>query len=84
MALVKMVRDFPEVAGGKTTADIPEEAVNLAMDNGWRLADKKAEAPKVEPKAEDKPASKSEGKVEEKKPDVKAEAPKAKTSKRDA
>ena len=40
MALVKMTRDFPECAGGNTTADIPEEAVNLAMDNGWRLAGK--------------------------------------------
>lgn len=82
MALVKMVRDFPEVAGGKTTADIPEEAVNLAMDNGWRLANKKAEAPKVEPKVEDKPASKIEDKVEEKKVE-KADSPK-RNSKRDA
>ena len=81
MALVRMVRDFPEVAGGKTTADIPEEAVNLAMDNGWRVADK---APKAEPKVEPKSESKVEDKVEEKKPEVKAEAPKAKTSKRDA
>lgn len=81
MALVRMVRDFPEVAGGKTTADIPEEAVNLAMDNGWRLADK---APKAEPKVEPKSESKVEDKVEEKKPEVKAEVPKAKTSKRDA
>lgn len=77
MALVKMVRDFPEVPGGNTTADIPEEAVNLAMDNGWRLA----EAKKADVKVEDK---KPESKVEDKKPEVKVETPKAKTSKRDA
>lgn len=40
MAIVKMVRDLPEVAGGKTTADIPEEAVQSAIDNGWRIAEK--------------------------------------------
>ena len=78
MALVKMVRDFPEVAGGKTTADIPEEAVNLAMDNGWRRADSKVVTPK-----EDKIEKKVEDKDEEKKADVKADAPKAKSSKLD-
>jgi hypothetical protein len=83
MAFVKMVRDFPEVAGGKTTANVPEEAVNLAMDNGWRLADKKSETSKVESKAEEKVASKVEDKVEENKSESKTEAVK-RTSKRDA
>lgn len=61
MALVKMYRDEPEVPGGNTEAMIPEEAVNLAMDNGWRLKGKaepakeesKPEVKKEEPKAEE-------------------------------
>ena len=60
MALVKMVRDFPEVEGGNTTADIPEEAVALAMDNGWRIAEK----PKAEPKVTEKVTEKAEPKEE--------------------
>ena len=63
MALVKMVRDFPEVEGGNTTADIPEEAVQLAMNEGWRIAEK----PKAEPKVAEKTEPKVE-KVEEKTP----------------
>ena len=68
MALVKMYRDEPEVPGGNTEAMIPEEAVNLAMDNGWRLKGK-AEPAKEEPKPE---AKKEEPKVEQ----PKAEEPK--------
>jgi len=63
MALVKMYRDEPEVPGGNTEAMIPEEGVNAAMDNGWKLKGKvdekkpepaKVEEPKVEePKVEE-------------------------------
>lgn len=67
MALVKMIRDYPEVAGGNTTAMIPEEAVQSAIDNGWRIAEKKAEEPKV--------------KTEEKKPEIKVEPKKEETPK---
>lgn len=91
MALVKMKRDFPEVAGGKTTADFPEEAVKAAIAKGWRVADAKEAKTEVkqekvaEPKvAEPKPVvePKVEDKVEEKKP-AKAESQKSK-NKRDA
>ena len=68
MALVKMYRDEPEVPGGNTEAMIPEEAVNLAMDNGWRLKGK-AEPAKEEAKTE---VEKEEPKVEQ----PKAEEPK--------
>lgn len=64
MALVKMYRDEPEVPGGNTEAMIPEEAVNSAMDNGWRL------------KGKDEPA-KDESKPEDKKDEPKVEQPKA-------
>lgn len=72
MALVKMLRDIPEVAGGKTEAMIPEEGVAQAMNNGWRKAEGKSE--KSEPKAE----VKAEPKVEEPKvePVKEPEAPK--------
>lgn len=61
MALVKMYRDEPEVPGGNTEAMIPEEAVDSAMDNGWRLKGKtelvkeesKPEVKKEEPKVEE-------------------------------
>lgn len=83
MALVKMVRDFPEVKGGNMTADIPEEAVQSAMDNGWRV-DGKTESVKTDSKPEPKEETKVETKVEEKKVDIKTETPKTKTSKREA
>lgn len=41
MALIKMWRDFPEVAGGKTEAMVPEEGVKAAMDNGWKKTEDK-------------------------------------------
>ena len=68
MALVKMYRDEPEVPGGNTEAMIPEEAVDSAKDNGWRLKGK-AEPVKEESKPEVK---KEEPKVEQ----PKAEEPK--------
>ena len=72
MALVKMYRDEPEVPGGNTEAMIPEEAVNLAMDNGWKLKGKAEPA-----KEESKPEVKEEPKVEEPvKEEKKPEAPK--------
>ncbi len=88
MALVKMVRDFPEVPGGKTTADIPEEAVHLAMDNGWHIAEKSAkEDKKDESKNEAKSAEVNADKANAPKADEPktddSKADKAKTSKRD-
>lgn len=61
MALVKMLRDAPEVAGGNTEAMIPEDAVAEAIARGWKKADgkpakveaPKVEEPKVEPKVEE-------------------------------
>lgn len=38
MALVKMTRAVPEVAGGKTSCEIPEDAVKAAIENGWTVA----------------------------------------------
>lgn len=78
MALVKMTRDAPEVAGGNTEGMFPEEAVAELKGKGWKVADKASEKadpkkdepkePKVEPKAEE---PKVEPKVEEKKPEFK-------------
>ena len=71
MALVKMIRDLPEVKGGKTEGQFPEEAVAELKGRGWKLADKaseKAAEPK-EPKVELKPEPEfepKEPKVEEK------------------
>lgn len=83
MALVKMVRDFPEVEGGNTVAMIPEEAINLAMDNGWRLEETK-QTTKQEAKAtaEEKTEEKVEGATAEEVKTEKAET-KTKTHKRD-
>jgi hypothetical protein len=65
MKLVKMIRDVPEVEGGKTVAMVPEIAVLEARDNGWKVAEEplkakplvkeepKVEEPKVEPKKEE-------------------------------
>ena len=52
MALVKLVRAVPEVAGGNTTCEIPEEAVEAAIRDGWSLA--KASDKKEEKKEESK------------------------------
>lgn len=76
MALVKMVRDVPEVKGGNTTAMIPEDAVKEAIDNGWRKADEK----KVETPVKSAPVNnKAEEKVDTKpvKEEVKTDTPKA-------
>ena len=82
MALVKMVRDIPEVKGGATTAMIAEESVQAAVGRGWRRAESKAEGKQDPAKAvEERPVAKTEEKKEEKKSD----APKSKNSKmRDA
>lgn len=75
MALVKMYRDIPEVAGGSTEAMIPEDAVQSAIDNGWKKAEVKNEPKKEEAKAETP-------KVEVKKEEPKVEAkPEVKTDK---
>lgn len=78
MALVKMIRDIPEVAGGKTEAMMQEEAVKAAIQNGWRVANDKApdtslaqKTPSLESKTETVPEPKAEVKAE--KPEVKAE-----------
>ena len=58
MALVKMIRDLPEVTGGNTEGLFPEEAVADLKGKGWKVADKasekKAEPVKEQPKFEPK------------------------------
>ena len=82
MALVKMIRDIPEVAGGKTEAMMQDEAVKAAIQNGWRVANDKApdtslaqKTSSLESKTETVPEPKSEVKTEPKagKPEVKVE-----------
>jgi len=60
MALVKMIRAVPEVEGGNTVCEIPEEAVESAISHGWSIAKEKEpakepvkEAPKTEPVKEE-------------------------------
>ena len=74
MALVKMVRDFPEVKGGNTEAMIPEEAVDACLGNGWKIAEK-GEKPNEDEKTEAKveAVKVEEPKVEEPKAEVKTE-----------
>lgn len=67
MALVKVVRDTPEVAGGETTALIESDAVAQAIENGWKLADEKSEPKKSEPKTEPVAEVKADEKSEPKK-----------------
>jgi hypothetical protein len=75
MGLVKMIRDVPEVAGGKTEAMIPEDSVKQAKDAGWKIAE---DTLKAKPLEEEVPVKKEEvsevKKVEEPK---KEEQPKA-------
>lgn len=75
MGLVKMIRDVPEVAGGKTEAVIPEDSVKQAKDAGWKIAE---DTLKAKPLKEEVPVKKEEvsevKKVEEPK---KEEQPKA-------
>lgn len=55
MALVKMTRAVPEVAGGKTSCEIPEDAVKAAIENGWTVAKETSkDTSKEESKKEDK------------------------------
>lgn len=37
--LVKLVRNEPEIKGGKTVAYLPEESVQKALDKGWKRAE---------------------------------------------
>lgn len=68
MALVKVVRDTPEVAGGGTTALIESDAIAQAIENGWKLADeKKSETQKSELKTETVTEVKADEKSEQKK-----------------
>lgn len=70
-----MIRDVPEVAGGKTEAMIPEDSVKQAKDAGWKIAE---DTLKAKPLKEEVPVKKEEvsevKKVEEQK---KEEQPKA-------
>lgn len=70
-----MIRDVPEVAGGKTEAVIPEDSVKQAKDAGWKIAE---DTLKAKPLKEEVPVKKEEvsevKKVEEPK---KEEQPKA-------
>lgn len=68
MALIKVVRDEPEVAGGNTYAYVSEENIREVLSNGWRRADDKKETKETkETKEEVKPVAdeKTEPKVEE-------------------
>lgn len=51
MALVKVIRDKPEVQGGKTTAMVEEKFLDSVLGDGWKLADSKKEIVE-EPKKE--------------------------------
>lgn len=80
MALIKVVRDKPEIPGGNTTAYVSEESLNEALSNGWKRSDDK---PAKETKTETKPEVKEvkEEKTEEpkaEKTEVKTEVKKAK------
>lgn len=86
MALVKMIRAVPEVAGGKTSCEIPEDSVEAAIRDGWSIA---KDSPKSESKKDDKNFKaepvKEEPKVEDSKADSKKEESKefSKNKKRD-
>ena len=62
MALVKIVRDTPEVVGGGTTALIESDAIAQAIENGWKLADEKKSETKTETVTEVKTDERSESK----------------------
>ena len=85
MALVKMIRAVPEVAGGKTSCEIPEDSVEAAIRDGWSIA---KDSPKSESKKDDKNFKaepvKEELKVEDSKTDSKEEVKEfSKNKKRD-
>lgn len=82
MALVKLVRAVPEVAGGNTTCEIPEEAVEAAIRDGWSFA--KKDAPSKDDKKDESKAApaKDEAKSEPAKDKVE-DAPKTSKGKRD-
>ena len=85
MALVKMVRAVPEVAGGKTSCEIPEDSVETAIRDGWSIA---KDSPKNESKKDDKNLKaepvKEDSKVEGSKTDSKEEVKEfSKNKKRD-
>lgn len=66
MALVKVIRDIPEVAGGGTTALIESDAVAQAIENGWKLADEKKSETKTETVTDVKTDERSESKKNKK------------------
>ena len=87
MALVKMVRNEPRVAGGNTEGMFDEALVADLKKLGWKLAERgaeKEESKKDEPKKEEpkKDEPKTEPKVEPKVEPVKDE-PKADEKKED-
>ena len=45
MALVKMVHTDAEATGGPLTADVPESAVHIWIECGWRRAPEEESAP---------------------------------------
>lgn len=69
MALIHIIRDVPEYKGGSCEMDIQEQDLPKLQYRGWRVADKKSEAPKVAVKEEVK-ESVSETKVVEEKPET--------------
>lgn len=72
--LVKLVRPFPEVPGGNTEAEFPEEVVAEVLKNGWTIA---KESSKPDVKQDKEPEVKSEVK-----PEVKSEVKPEKTGKK--
>jgi len=73
MALVKMIRDIPEVAGGKTEAMMQEDAVKAAIQNGWRVADKAVGNNQAQKEPVKEPVSEAKTEPKAEKPEVKPE-----------
>ena len=77
MALVKMTRELPEVPGGKTEGQFPEEAIEVLKRAGWKVVEASV-------KSESKPVSKpevKEAKAEESKVESKVEKKEEKVEK---
>lgn len=60
MKIYKMCRDMPEVTGGKTTADVPETALEEALSNGWKISEEKSSPSKENENKADEVSAKPE------------------------
>ena len=85
MTLVKMVHTDAEATGGPLTADVPESAVHIWLECGWRRAPEAEAAPVQEESApvqeEGAPASEESAPVQEATP---APAPERKRGRKKA